>query len=62
LEAPPSFVYNYAKHFVKPTFTVPCLVYLLWPSAIYPSLLLLPAAVLLGVAVTVAMASFKKYL
>ncbi|EEW9976337.1 TIGR03747 family integrating conjugative element membrane protein, partial [Salmonella enterica] len=28
----------------------------------YPSLLLLPAAVLLGVAVTVAMASFKKYL
>ncbi|EBQ7441253.1 TIGR03747 family integrating conjugative element membrane protein, partial [Salmonella enterica] len=28
----------------------------------YPNLLLLPAAVLLGIAVTVTTASFKKYL
>lgn len=57
-----SFVYHHAKQFVKPAFIVPCLIYLSWPSAIYPNLLLLPAAILLGVAVTVTMASFKKYL
>jgi len=34
----------------------------IWPMAVYPNLLLLPAAVLLGIAVTVTTASFKKYL
>ncbi|PHM28334.1 TIGR03747 family integrating conjugative element membrane protein [Xenorhabdus innexi] len=57
-----SFVYHHAKRFVKPAFYVPCVVYLSWPSAVYPNLLLLPAAILLGVAVTVMTASFKKYL
>ncbi|EGT3611398.1 TIGR03747 family integrating conjugative element membrane protein [Morganella morganii] len=57
-----SFVYHHAKQFVKPAFFVPCLFYLSWPSEIYPNLLLLPAAILLGVAVSVTMASFKKYL
>ncbi|MDE1485139.1 TIGR03747 family integrating conjugative element membrane protein [Xenorhabdus bovienii] len=57
-----SFVYHHAKRFVKPAFVVPCMVYLSWPSAVYPNLLLLPAAVLLGIAVTVTVASFKKYL
>lgn len=57
-----SFVYHHAKRFVKPAFIVPCMLYLSWPSAIYPNLLLLPAAVLLGIAVAVTMASFKKYL
>ncbi|CEE94268.1 TIGR03747 family integrating conjugative element membrane protein [Xenorhabdus koppenhoeferi] len=57
-----SFVYHHAKRFVKPAFVVPCMVYLSWPSAVYPNLLLLPAAVLLGIAITVTMASFKKYL
>ncbi|MBC8947031.1 TIGR03747 family integrating conjugative element membrane protein [Xenorhabdus indica] len=57
-----SFVYHHAKRFVKPAFYVPCMVYLSWPSAVYPNLLLLPTAILLGAAVTVMMASFKKYL
>lgn len=57
-----SFVYHHAKRFVKPAFIVPCVLYLSWPSAIYPNVVLLPAAILLGVAVTVTMASFKKYL
>jgi len=39
-----SFVYHHAKRFVKPAFYVPCMVYLSWPSAVYPNLLLLPAA------------------
>ncbi|OCA52299.1 hypothetical protein Phpb_04654 [Photorhabdus namnaonensis] len=57
-----SFVYHHAKWFVKPAFCVPCLLYLSWPSAVYPNLLLLPAALLLGLAITVMMSTFKKYL
>lgn len=57
-----SFVYHHAKKWIKPLFIIPCLLYLSWPSAINPTLLLLPAAVLLGIAVTVTTASFKKYL
>ncbi|NRN30706.1 TIGR03747 family integrating conjugative element membrane protein [Photorhabdus heterorhabditis] len=57
-----SFVYHHAKRFVKPAFCVPCLLYLSWPSAVYPNLLLLPAALLLGFSITVMMSTFKKYL
>jgi hypothetical protein len=38
------------------------MLYLSWPTAVYPNLLLLPAAILLGITVTVTTASFKKYL
>jgi integrating conjugative element membrane protein (TIGR03747 family) len=57
-----SFVYHHARRLVKPAMYIPCMVYLSWPSAIYPNLLLLPAALLLGMAITVTVASFKKYL
>ncbi|MDC9612924.1 TIGR03747 family integrating conjugative element membrane protein [Xenorhabdus khoisanae] len=57
-----SFIYHHAKRFVKPAFVIPCMIYLSWPSAVYPNLLLLPAATLLGIAVMVTTASFKKYL
>ncbi|EER3549693.1 DUF4400 domain-containing protein, partial [Escherichia coli] len=33
-----------------------------WPTSVYPNLLIWPAAMLLGGAITVTMASFKKYL
>lgn len=33
-----------------------------WPPAVYPNLLLLPAAMMLGMTLAVLMASFKKYL
>jgi len=57
-----SFIYHHAKRFVKPAFYVPCMVYLSWPSAVYPNLLLLSAALMLGMALAVLTASFKKYL
>jgi len=57
-----SFVYHHAKRFVKPAFYVPRMVYLSWPSTVYPNLLLLPAALMLGMALAVLTASFKKYL
>ncbi len=50
------------KRIVKPAIYIPCMLYLSWPTAVYPNLLLLPAAILLGIAVTVTTASFKKYL
>lgn len=57
-----SFVCHRAKKLVKPAAIVPVMVYLAWPTAIWPSLLLLPAAILLGTAVTVTTASFRKYI
>lgn len=57
-----SFVYHHAKKMVKPAVVVPVMLYLSWPTAVYPNLLLLPAAFLLGTAITVTTASFKKYL
>lgn len=57
-----SFVYHHAKRMVKPAIYIPCMLYLSWPTAVWPNLLLLPAAILLGIAVTVTTASFKKYL
>ncbi|EAC1130142.1 TIGR03747 family integrating conjugative element membrane protein [Salmonella enterica] len=57
-----SFLYHHAKRFVKPAVYLPCLLYLSWPVSIYPNLLLLPGALLLGLAVTVVTSTFKKYL
>ncbi|CDG16789.1 TIGR03747 family integrating conjugative element membrane protein [Xenorhabdus doucetiae] len=57
-----SFVYHHAKRGIKPTCTVPCVLYLSWPDTIYPTVILLPAAVLLGIAVVIAASMFKKYL
>ncbi|HEC9341391.1 TIGR03747 family integrating conjugative element membrane protein [Salmonella enterica] len=57
-----SFLYHHAKRFVKPAVYLPCLLYLSWPTSIYPNLLLLPGALLLGLAVTVVTSAFKKYL
>jgi len=57
-----SFVSHHTKRSVKSAFYVPCLGYLSWPSAVYPNLLRLPAALLLGMPLVVLTASFKKYL
>ncbi|WP_261641017.1 TIGR03747 family integrating conjugative element membrane protein [Erwinia mallotivora] len=57
-----AFVYHRAKKLVKPAAVVPAMIYLAWPTAVWPNILLLPAAILLGTAVTITTASFKKYL
>ncbi|EEH8380353.1 TIGR03747 family integrating conjugative element membrane protein [Salmonella enterica subsp. enterica serovar Montevideo] len=57
-----SFLYHHAKRFIKPSVIYPCMLYLSWPTAIYPNLVLLPAALLLGASVIVLMSTFKKYL
>jgi integrating conjugative element membrane protein (TIGR03747 family) len=57
-----SFLYHHAKRFVKPAVYIPCVLYLSAPFSVYPNLLLLPAALLMGLAISVTMGSFKKYL
>ncbi|MFP3437855.1 TIGR03747 family integrating conjugative element membrane protein [Pantoea sp. SIMBA_133] len=57
-----SFVYHHAKRFVKPALYGPCMLYLAWPTAVWPNLFLLPSALLVGGVLAVVTASFKKYL
>ncbi|WP_226019889.1 TIGR03747 family integrating conjugative element membrane protein [Serratia symbiotica] len=57
-----SFVYHHAKRFIKPALYGPCMFYLAWPTAVWPNLLLLPSALLVGGVLAVVTASFKKYL
>jgi integrating conjugative element membrane protein (TIGR03747 family) len=57
-----SFVYHHARRLVRPALCVPCMLYLAWPVAVYPNLLLLPAALLFGAAIAVTLTSFKKYI
>ncbi|MDE9553603.1 TIGR03747 family integrating conjugative element membrane protein [Xenorhabdus bovienii] len=57
-----SFVYHHAKRGIKPACTVPCVLYLSWPDVMYPTVILLPAALLLGMAVVITTSMFKKYL
>ncbi|MDA5490237.1 TIGR03747 family integrating conjugative element membrane protein [Yersinia kristensenii] len=57
-----SFVYHHARRLVKPALYGPCILYLSWPTAVWPNLLLLPVAVILGVVLSVISGAFKKYL
>jgi integrating conjugative element membrane protein (TIGR03747 family) len=43
-----SFVYHHAKKSIKPAVYIPFILYLSWPTAVYPNLLIWPAAMLLG--------------
>jgi integrating conjugative element membrane protein (TIGR03747 family) len=56
------FVYHRAKASLIPLAVLPWLVYLALPVSVSPLLILLPSAVLLGVATDIASGSFKKYL
>ena len=56
------FVYHRAKAALMPLIVLPWVVYLALPVSVHPLLILLPSAALLGVAVCIAAATFKKYL
>jgi integrating conjugative element membrane protein (TIGR03747 family) len=57
-----SVIYHRAKQMVVPLIIAPWVVYLAWPVSVHPSLILIPCAVALGLAVLVTAATFKKYL
>lgn len=56
------FVYHRAKAMLMPLAVLPWVIYLALPVSLHPLLILLPSAALLGVAVCIAAATFKKYL
>ncbi|WP_340618157.1 TIGR03747 family integrating conjugative element membrane protein [Xenorhabdus entomophaga] len=57
-----SFVYHHARRGIKPACTIPCVLYLSWPSVVYPAMILLPAAIVLCIAVFITTTMFKKYI
>ncbi|MDH1440377.1 TIGR03747 family integrating conjugative element membrane protein [Pseudomonas sp. GD03721] len=57
-----SFVYHRAKRAMLPLLIAPWVIYLSLPFSLHPLLILLPGAVLLGTAVAITAATFKKYL
>lgn len=56
------FIYHRAKASLMPLAVLPWILYLTLPVSVHPLLVLLPSAVLLGLAVNITAASFKKYL
>jgi integrating conjugative element membrane protein (TIGR03747 family) len=56
------FLYHRARATLMPLAVLPWVTYLALPVSVHPLLILLPSAALLGVAVDVASATFKKYL
>lgn len=56
------FIYHRAKASLMPLAVLPWVMYLALPISVHPLLILLPGAALLGVAMNIAAATFKKYL
>ncbi|NMG04534.1 TIGR03747 family integrating conjugative element membrane protein, partial [Azoarcus taiwanensis] len=56
------FVYHRAKAALMPLAVLPWVIYLALPVSLHPLLVLLPGAMLLGLAVNITASSFKKYL
>ncbi|NMG49999.1 TIGR03747 family integrating conjugative element membrane protein [Azoarcus communis] len=56
------FVYHRAKAALMPLVVLPWVIYLALPVSVHPLLILLPGAMLLGLAMNIAVGSFKKYL
>ncbi|WAJ37262.1 TIGR03747 family integrating conjugative element membrane protein [Pseudomonas sp. GOM7] len=57
-----SFVYHHSKRLIVPLFLSAWLIYLSLPFSVHPNWVLLPCALLLGLAVSITAGSFKKYL
>ena len=53
--------YHLAKGLIGPGLTLPWIVYLAWPTTVHPYVIILPFALLFGLAVAIASATFKKY-
>ena len=53
--------YHLAKGLIGPGLTLPWIVYLAWPTTVHPFVIILPFALLFGLAVAMASATFKKY-
>ncbi len=56
------FIYHRAKSSLMPLAVLPWVTYLALPISVHPLLILLPSAMLLGIAMDMTVATFKKYL
>jgi len=56
-----SNVFNLAKKSITPAFVLACVVYISLPFSVNPTLVILPFAILLGLAVRIAFERLKKY-
>lgn len=56
------FIYHRARASLMPLAVFPWVIYLALPVSVHPLLVLLPCAILLGLAMNIAASSFKKYL
>ncbi|MCU7247286.1 TIGR03747 family integrating conjugative element membrane protein [Pseudomonas koreensis] len=56
------YIYHRAKAFILPLATLPWVIYLAIPISIDPGLIIVPSAILLGLAIAITARSFKKYL
>jgi integrating conjugative element membrane protein (TIGR03747 family) len=56
------FVYHHAKRTIGPLFFSAWIIYLSLPFSLHPNWVLLPCAVLLGLAISITAGSFKKYI
>ncbi|MCL2891380.1 TIGR03747 family integrating conjugative element membrane protein [Brenneria tiliae] len=56
------FIYHHAKRTVIPMFFLAWMIYLSLPFSINPCVILLPAAFLLGVTISITVGAFKKYM
>ncbi|MGL4725376.1 MAG: TIGR03747 family integrating conjugative element membrane protein [Scandinavium sp.] len=56
------FVYHHAKHMVMPVFYLAWMVYLTLPFSVPPFMILLPAAFLFGLSISIMVGTFKKYI
>ena len=57
-----SFIYHHARAAIPPLLLAPFITYLALPTSLHPGWIVLPAALLTGLAVALAARSFKKYL
>ncbi len=57
-----SFVYHHARTAIPPLLVAPFITYLALPVSLHPGWIVLPAALLTGLAVALTARSFKKYL
>ena len=56
------FIYHHAKQLMMPVFFLAWLLYLSLPFSVNPTVILLPAAFLFGLIISITTGSFKKYL
>lgn len=55
-------VHHRAKHMLPWVLGFSWMVYLTWPSSVHPNAIILPCALILGINVAIATATYKKYL